>query len=648
MSEKYDYFWTLKKKLTILMVIIGIFPALTIGVISFNKSGESVKEQAFNALQSINSLKKNQIKNVFSSKLSVLEDLSRVIPYIPNENYDNYFNQFSQENHFHDILLIDKTGFVYYSLKKEKDFQTNILSGRYSDSHLSDLVRKIKNNKLITDYRPYEPSNYEPVSFIATKIYGSESLVVAQMSSKEVNDIMQQRIGMGSSGESYLVGEDFRMRSESFLDPTNRNIKSSFAGSVDKNGVKTESVENVFKGNTGTSISRDYNGNDVLSSFDVIDFGSYKWAILSELDVDEALSSVNEMRLFSIISIISMSVIITVIGVYFSSKIASPIIHISSVAEKVSMGDLTSNIEVTQKDEVGKLQNSIKIMVNNLRDIMHNLSSMTIQQGTTATELSAVTSQTNAAVSEQQLQSSQVATATHEMGATIREIASHTSKVSDVCGAIQDRAKDGSNKIGITYTNLNTLSESSKDISNNMLILQSDSEKIVSVLEVIKSIADQTNLLALNAAIEAARAGEAGRGFAVVADEVRQLAKSTQNSTFEIETIIQTIVNGIKNAVDVMSQNAEQSVNVRLLAKEANELNAEIVTEINKIFDMIVQIAAATEQQSSTVEEIVHNVDYINQGTIETEQAVRHISDSSDELSAMANELKATVERFRL
>ena len=154
--------------------------------------------------------------------------------------------------------------------------------------------------------------------------------------------------------------------------------------------------------------------------------------------------------------------------------------------------------------------------------------------------------------------------------------------------------------------------------------------------------------MALNAAIEAARAGEQGRGFAVVADEVRNLAQSTQESTMEIEVIIEAIVGGSNAAAETMTANVEQTTKVQEIANQANQINNQVAKEVDGIFDMVVQIATATEQQTTTIDEIAQNIEAINTGTSETDQAVRHIAESSSELSRMANVLNTETQKFTL
>ena len=323
-------------------------------------------------------------------------------------------------------------------------------------------------------------------------------------------------------------------------------------------------------------------------------------------------------------------------------------LHASTFAKKVAAGDLSSNIEVNSHDEVGMLQVALHTMLENLRKMIGELSNVAVQQGSTATELASVTEQTSLAVTEQQAQTIQVAAATTEMTETVKEIASTTASASLLCENIQRMAREGSENNDSTYNALVSLGEATKKSAHEVTELKHNSEKIVNVLGVIKKIADQTNLLALNAAIEAARAGEQGRGFAVVADEVRSLAKSTQESTMEVEVIIEAVVSASNAAVQAMTDNVGQTIQVQEIAKKANLINSNVGKAVDEIFDMVVQIATASEQQATTIDEISRNIGVINMGISETEQAVRDIAQSSSELSRMANGLNDEAQKFSL
>ncbi|MFT5716538.1 MAG: methyl-accepting chemotaxis protein [Oleiphilaceae bacterium] len=550
-------------------------------------------------------------------------------------NNEDFYKSYIEKYGYYDLFLINPSGHIFYTVTKEADFNTNILTGKYASSNLGRLIKDISQNKQygLVDFAPYEPSNGDPAAFIAQpllKTDGQAALYVAlQLPLEGIQKIMGIREGMGETGESYLVGNDLRMRSNSFLDPKGHTVKASFAGSVQQNGVDTDAAKRALKGENGTDIIIDYNGNPVLSSFDIIEFPTFNWAILSEIDEPEAFASIrHNTQLMSILMIIIAGLVV-MIGFLVAKRIATPIINIADVAQKVAGGDLTMKVDKTSSDEVGHLQDAIGKMITNLSKMVGNISGIAIQQASTSEELAAITSQTSTTVAEQQAISEQLATAMQEMGATVNEVAVSTTNTSTAVDTIKGKVNDGALKLDETYHSIVNMTEHIQQSEQSVQKVRSDFNQVVNILGVIKGIASQTNLLALNAAIEAARAGEQGRGFAVVADEVRQLAQRTQDSTEEIDNVINTIMEGANSSVEVMANSVLQANSVQQHAKEARELNQIIAGDMNVISDLSAQIATAAEEQSMVVDEILQNVETLNSGITETSQATENISESS-------------------
>jgi len=567
---------------------------------------------------------------------------------------EDFYKSYIEKYGYYDLFLINPNGHIFYTVTKEADFNTNILTGEYANSNLGDLIKDFNQSKEygFVDFAPYEPSNGDPAAFIAQPLLkpdGQVALYVAlQLPLEGIQTIMGIREGMGETGESYLVGSDLRMRSNSFLDPKGHTVKASFSGSVEKNGVDTEAANRALSGEKGTDIIIDYNGNPVLSSFDRIEFGYFNWAILSEIDEPEAFSSVRRNTTFMIILMIIIVAVVVMIGLFVAKRIATPIVEIADVAQKVASGDLTMKIDKTSSDEVGHLQKAIGKMITNLSKMVGNISGIAIQQASTSEELAAITTQTSTTVTEQQSISEQLATAMQEMGSTVNEVAASTNNTSSAVDTIKEKVNDGANKLDETYHSIVTMTEHIQQSEQSVQKVRKDFDQVVNILDVIKAIADQTNLLALNAAIEAARAGEQGRGFAVVADEVRQLAQRTQDSTKEIDDMINTIMVGANSSVDVMANSVVQANTVQEHAKKARDLNQIIASDMNEISDLSAQIATAAEEQSVVVDEILQNVETLNSGVIETSQASENISESSVELARLAVELEKESSAFKI
>ena len=329
-------------------------------------------------------------------------------------------------------------------------------------------------------------------------------------------------------------------------------------------------------------------------------------------------------------------------------QITVPLGQTLVAVERVASGDLTHNLSVDRRDELGQLQGSIQRMTVELRQLISGIGEGVTQIASAAEELSAVTEQTSAGVNSQKVETDQVATAMHEMTATVQEVARNAEEASEAAVAADLQAREGDKVVNEAIAQIERLATEVGHSTEAMAELKRESDKIGSVLDVIKSVAQQTNLLALNAAIEAARAGEAGRGFAVVADEVRSLAQRTQKSTEEIEELISGLQNGTRQVATIMDNSRELTVSSVELTRRAGTSLESITRTVSAIQSMNQQIAAAAEEQSATAEEINRSVLNVRDVSEQTSAASEETAASSVELARLGSHLQALVGRFRV
>ena len=327
-------------------------------------------------------------------------------------------------------------------------------------------------------------------------------------------------------------------------------------------------------------------------------------------------------------------------------QITRPLSDTLRVVERVASGDLSQDLNIDRKDELGKLQGSIQRMTISLRELIGGIRDGVTQIASAAEELSAVTEQTSAGVNSQKVETDQVATAMHQMTATVQEVARNAEEASEAAVAADQQAREGERVVGEAIAQIERLASAVDHSSQAMDALRVESDKIGSVLDVIKSVAEQTNLLALNAAIEAARAGEAGRGFAVVADEVRSLAQRTQKSTEEIEGLIASLQSGTQQASSIMDSSRSLTGSSVELTRRAGGSLESITRTVSAIQSMNQQIAAAAEQQSATAEEINRSVINVRDVSEQTSAASEETAASSVELARLGNHLQILVSRF--
>jgi len=290
-------------------------------------------------------------------------------------NYHSEIRTFLHKFSYYDIFLVDiQSGDIVYSVFKELDFATSLKSGPYANTNFSRVFHKAaselnKGETVLSDYELYYPSYQAPASFIASPIYDGDikvGVLVFQMPIAEINLIMSERSGMGETGETYLVGADGLMRSDSYLDPINHSVVASFRY-PDKGTVKTTATENAMAGETGEKTVVDYNGNSVLSAYTPINILGLKWMLLAEIDVEEALAPVKSLVGYMIIVVVLGAIAITIFAVLFGRFLALPIKELSRTLKKItSTGDFSLRIDNSNKDEVGETAGDINDLLASL------------------------------------------------------------------------------------------------------------------------------------------------------------------------------------------------------------------------------------------------------------------------------------------
>ncbi|KIH81912.1 Methyl-accepting chemotaxis protein I (serine chemoreceptor protein) [Pseudomonas batumici] len=365
----------------------------------------------------------------------------------------------------------------------------------------------------------------------------------------------------------------------------------------------------------------------------------------------EDLSMQAELKKNSLL-IIGSSALALLVGLVaalvITRLIVAPLRSVILVAQQIAAGDLTGKVEVKRRDEIGQLMLAMQQMGAGLSGIVSGLQAGIEQLATSAHSLSAVTEQTNLEVSTQKEETEQVATAMNQMTATVHDVARNAEEAAQAAQTADGKVDSGQQVVRQSMQRIEQLADSANSASQSIESLSAEIQNIGTVLSVIKSVAEQTNLLALNAAIEAARAGEQGRGFAVVADEVRALAKRTQQSTEEIERLVSALRAAAQTSVQQIQSSGEL---VKLAVSDALQTESalgSIAAAVSLIQQMNQQIAAAAEEQSSVAEEINRSVTSIRASADQSAVAMQGNAASSIELAQLGMELKGMVGHFRI
>jgi methyl-accepting chemotaxis protein len=374
-------------------------------------------------------------------------------------------------------------------------------------------------------------------------------------------------------------------------------------------------------------------------------------ALAHLVDVQDHTTSIATTNSISNASYLAIVLILIGVGSFFTWYIRrafKPVEQAIKTMEQISNGDLSMEITSDSDDEVGRLLQAMEAMVSSLKDMMGRLLSMSEHLDHSSTDMRQQADESKDGVDMQLLETEQVATAMNEMSATVNEVAQNAASAAQSAAEANTDSLEGKKVVSSAISSIHALHEDIQTSANAIRKLQQETTEIGGVLDVIRGIAEQTNLLALNAAIEAARAGEQGRGFAVVADEVRTLAGRTQQSTEDINIMIERLQQGANTTVDSMQHSLDEvqkSVDTIVQTGESLEKITASVTQIN---DMNLQIASAAEEQSSVAEEINRNVVKINEVAEDSAQRVGKTAAASDKLTSLTQDLSELIGRFKL
>ncbi|HIE02040.1 MAG TPA: methyl-accepting chemotaxis protein [Thiotrichaceae bacterium] len=536
----------------------------------------------------------------------------------------DFFAQYITEYGYYDAFLIHPKGHIFYTVLHESDYKTNIMTGEYANSGLGQLIQEVLKTKKfgISDFAPYVPSHREPTAFIAQPliIEGKIEMVIAlQISDVELSEIMQQRAGMGKTGEAYLVGSDKLMRSNSFLDPVNHSIKASFANPA-KGSIDTESTRAALAGETGSQIILDYREKPVLSAYTPIKIGTNTWAIIAEIDQAEAFAAMTKLKTWlGLIILIGLAVIMG-IAFLISQSIKRPLTHLVAVSQTIAAGNLDNEIIVTGKDEIAQLLQAFADMQAKLYSVVTSIQEAAQIVDHSAEEIA----QSNLSLSqrtEQQAASlEETAASMEEMTSTVQQNANNAKMANQLASSAKEQASQGGGVVDTAIKAMNEISDSSQQVTE--------------IISVINDIAFQTNLLALNAAVEAARAGEQGRGFAVVASEVRNLAQRSAAAAKEIKGLIRDSVSKVDEGTR--------------LVNDSGKTLGEIVNSVKKVSDIVSEISAASQEQASGINQVNKVVMQMDEMVQQNAAAVEETAAASEALKERARNLKEQVAFFNL
>ena len=359
-------------------------------------------------------------------------------------------------------------------------------------------------------------------------------------------------------------------------------------------------------------------------------------------------SASNVLEITSVAFLVAILISLVAFLYTVNQNIVLPASRLMEDLETMASGDFCGEIRVTSADEIGRVASSAAKLQHEMSDIVENINQSVFKLSQSAEEMAHVTDQSSQALMQQRSETDQVATAMNQMTATVHEVSQNAHLASDSANQANNEVNTGQAVVHEAINAVSKLVQQIEQAGDVIHEVENNSEQIGSILDVIRGIAEQTNLLALNAAIEAARAGEQGRGFAVVADEVRTLASRTQSSTEEIQGMIEKLQSGAVQAVDAMNQSRSQADITRDTAAKAGEVLSSITQSVNSINDMNTLIASAAEEQNAVSEEINGNIVSIHQSAELTSESAAQAAAAGDSLREVAEDLKHIISRLKV
>ncbi|HAC33607.1 MAG TPA: hypothetical protein DCF45_03710 [Gammaproteobacteria bacterium] len=581
---------------------------------------------------------------------------------------------------YYDVYFIEpEKGVVTYSVRKEIDYGTSLLNGSFAQSNLAAVFRQAMaidshDEVAITDMGAYIPSFGRQSVFMAVPVFEGRNKVgvlAFQISAQKIGAMMTdgerwQDIGLSRSGENYLVGSDGLMRSPSrFMIEQPDIYLQNVAGddvrpliaaqqsTVGLQKVNTQSVSRGLAGDTGFMTVDGYAGEAVMSAYSTIDVPGLNWAVVSEIAVQDTLAAATGLRNEILVTSATIVVLMLLagggLGGFFARSITRPLVRIVEAMDDIAEGegDLTRRLDDSGSDEVSALARGFNTFIGKIDRLVADVAQATTNLVQQAHSLEEVTVATHKDVNDQRAETEQLSNAMAEVVGAVNAVTTSASEAAQAARDADSQAREGDQVVQGIVGAIAALEQDIQGTAKVIEDLNRESDAVGSVIDVISDIAEQTNLLALNAAIEAARAGEQGRGFAVVADEVRTLASRTQQSTEEIKQTVSRIQVGTESAVRVMEQSRDSAEGVVGQVNVAGESLSTITQAVGRISDMNEQIAGAAAQQSAVMENVNRNVGNINEIATRTEEGAQHTSASSQTVLALSDDLAELVGQFK-
>ncbi|MCT4621942.1 MAG: methyl-accepting chemotaxis protein [Marinisporobacter sp.] len=671
---------SLRGKLILYFLILSSIPAMIIGGISYNYSKEFLQKDATDQLISTRDTKKKEIEDYFKTmknKVSYMVQEPMTIEAMTkfkevsadNENsiYEKYnplFLNFINKLAYGDVLLVDdKSGKILYSAMKETDYGTSLLTGAYKNTNVAKAFEGARNSNdkdftFVTDYEFYSPSNNKPIIGMAAPIFKGDKkigVLVFKMGTEKIDEIVSnnnkwESLNLGKSGEVILIGQDYKSRSNTRFvsQEEDERIKSAKSAILLKE-IRTKGAGAVIAGETAVDTYFDYHNIESIVAYTPVNIEHLNWAILVKIDEEESFHLVHELQRIMMIVLIFSVIGIVVFSVFIASSIAKPLIKMTNVALDIAKGDLTVEVPKEKRsDEIGILTEAISNMLEHLREQTKEIIHVANVLATSVSEITASLTQVTSGAAETSSAVSETTATVEEVKQTVHVSNEKTKNVSNSAKESLEISKIGNKATEDTLEGMYAINTQMQEIAESIIALSEQSQNISELIESVDAISEQSNILAVNASIEAAKAGEHGKGFSIVAQEIRNLAEQSKQGTKQVRNILKEIQKAANTAVMTTEKGIKFVDTGIQQASKSGEAIQKLTKNINVSAHAAIQIEASSQQQLVGMDQVVIAMEGINEASMQNVNSMKQLEKETQNLQEMGYRMKQLIEKYKV